>query len=116
MSERLANGGKPTKQHCRYCCNDGFVLVSYSKEGHEAVGPCPFCDIGLEREFGQQGRDASAARPVTPHKTWLGDGFWKGRPTSGIELSCHCFDPAVFDHSDRMRELGRRFVAKGIET
>lgn len=95
--------------HCRHCCNDGFVLVGYSNAGTEQMAPCPMCEVGLECEFGDQARDPKAPPPVTPHKTWVTDGYWQGRSIQGLEVTCTCNDAPAFDNKERMRELSHRF-------
>lgn len=87
------------KEFCRYCLNDGYVVVTMrpaarlagrqaSSEGVlEEMGPCPYCEQGVRVEFqggapwGTDGywRGRKDNYPIEPHSSALG---WKQPPPS----------------------------------
>lgn len=58
---------------CRWCLDDGLV-VAQTRGPYDEMGPCPFCQKGYLLEFG----DGSQKKLQWP------DGFWQGRPPTGI--------------------------------
>lgn len=69
-------GCKPSRDHvaiCEWCGDEGLIVVwlrSFEDAQIEEFGPCPFCQVGYEREFSS--------------KEWP-DGFWQGREEIAVE-------------------------------
>jgi hypothetical protein len=72
---RITNGTGTT--HCPYCCDEGWVLVGFSRGSADQMGPCPRCERGYAIEFPKSGKGP-----------WGSEGYWRGRSTSGIEKTC----------------------------
>lgn len=93
------------KDFCRWCANDGYVVVALRAAEpmaplpqckpvgeYEEMAPCPYCQAGYREEFPTPASDNS--KPVTA--PWGPDGFWRGQdlvdlvplyPSGGVLLS-----------------------------
>jgi hypothetical protein len=86
-------------EHCGYCCgSEGFVFVGWSKVGTDEMGPCPYCEAGERAEWGSDGR-----------RRWR-NGYWQGRPATGVERACQCqiMHLSRDENKARLRELAAR--------
>jgi hypothetical protein len=69
---------RTAKETCDYCLDTGYVVVEGpDDDGYdEALGPCPFCEVGQK----QESPDLSERTAIRP--PWGSGGYWRGRDTS----------------------------------
>lgn len=103
--ERTAN--ITDRECCRYCADDGLVVVQ-TRGPFEEMGPCPFCQQGYLLEFGDPGQSSKREWP---------NGFWQGRPPTGIvPLEEEGSRPlSQEENARRMRELMARMVGVTVD-
>jgi hypothetical protein len=97
-----------SNEHCRYCCNDGWVIAGTSTwmgASFEVAAPCPACLRGHKIEFSKDGR-----------WRWGPEGYWRGRPT-GLTPSCphRGVAPAQKEIVDEARALMALLARKSSE-
>ena len=62
------------RDRCRWCADEGQVVVQIRSGGYEETGPCPYCEKGFAVEF-----------PTSKTGPWGAEGYWHGRVHADLE-------------------------------